>query len=66
MLLDGIISVISLAHVNAAVIDLRVGNQESTQVLRNSAGEFSVQLEPARRNRGLQGNKFKYNASPFP
>lgn len=65
MLLDGVISVVSLAHVDAAVIDLRVGDQESTQVLRDTTGEFSVQLKPARRNGGLKGNKLILNVSQF-
>lgn len=47
MLLDGIVLAASLAHVDAAVIDLRVGNNEHASALVHAARELSVELEPA-------------------
>lgn len=46
-LLNRVWSALSLAHVDSAVVDLRVGDNEHTSALVDTVRELALQLEPA-------------------
>lgn len=54
--LDSVVSALSLAHVNSAVVNLGVGNDQHATRFVDTARELSLQLEPASGQRNLGGD----------
>lgn len=59
MLFDSVDSILSLAHVSSAIVNLGVSDDEHTTVFVDTARELSLQLEPAS-GQGSLGIKQKY------